>query len=80
VQKGILTGRPPYTETPVYQEENRTKPPQMKAISARTELMQPDEVARALIKGMERGRFVVVDSMRQLIEITMRILATVQAC
>lgn len=51
---------PPDTDTPGLQEENRTKPPETKAIAARAKLMQPDEVARALIKGMERGKFVII--------------------
>ena len=51
---------PPDTDTPGFQEENRTKPPETRAISARTKLMQPDDVARALIKGMERGRFLII--------------------
>ena len=51
---------PPDTDTPGLHEENRTKPPETKAISARAKLMQPDEVARALIKGMERGKFIII--------------------
>ena len=51
---------PPDTDTPGFQEENKTKPPETRAISARAKLMQPDEVARALIKGMERGEFLII--------------------
>ena len=51
---------PPDTDTPGLQEENRTKPPETRVISARAKLMQPDEVSQALIKGMERGKFLII--------------------
>ncbi len=51
---------PPDTDTPGLQEENKTKPQETKAISASAGLMQPDEVARALIKGMRKKRLLIV--------------------
>jgi len=51
---------PPDTDPPGLQEENKTKPPETKATSARAKLMQPDAVARALINGMERRRFLII--------------------
>ena len=43
-----------------FHEENRTKQPQTKAISARAKMTRPDEVAKALIKGMDRGKFLII--------------------
>lgn len=51
---------PPDTDTPGFHEENKTKPEETKAISASAGLMQPDEVARALIKGMRKEDFIIV--------------------
>lgn len=51
---------PPDTDTPGFQEENKTKPPECQAISARAKLIQPEEVAKALLKGMRKGEFIIV--------------------
>ena len=51
---------PPDTDTPGFEVENRTKPEETRAISASTKLMQPDEVALALIKGMRKGTFLII--------------------
>jgi len=51
---------PPDTDTPGFYEENKTKPEETKAVSASAGLMQPDEVAQALIKGMRREKFLIV--------------------
>ena len=51
---------PPDTDTPGLDEENKTKPEETKAISASAGLMQPDEVARALIKGMQKEKFLII--------------------
>jgi short-subunit dehydrogenase len=51
---------PPDTDTPGYAVENLTKLPETKAISAGARIMSPDEVAWALIKGMARGRFMII--------------------
>ena len=51
---------PPDTDTPGLAAENRTKPEETAAISAGAKLMQPDDVARALLRGMERGKFLIV--------------------
>ena len=54
---------PPDTDTPGLQEENKTKPEETKAISASAGLMQPDEVARTLIKGMRKKKLLIVPSL-----------------
>jgi len=50
---------PPDTDTPGFELENRTKPEETKAISGTVKLMDPDEVARALIRGVRKGRFMI---------------------
>lgn len=50
---------PPDTDTPGFEVENRNKPPETVAVSEGGGLMQPEEVARALIKGLEKGRFFI---------------------
>jgi 3-dehydrosphinganine reductase len=51
---------PPDTDTPQLAEENRTKPPETRAISGNVGLKQPEQVAAAMIKGMERGKLMIV--------------------
>jgi short-subunit dehydrogenase len=51
---------PPDTDTPGFEVENRTKPEETKAISAQAKLMQPDAVARALIKGIQKNKTVII--------------------
>lgn len=51
---------PPDTDTPGFAVENRTKPPETQAVSAGAKLMTPDDVARALLAGMRRGRFLIL--------------------
>ena len=50
---------PPDTETPMLEAEMRTKPEATKVISAGGGLWQPEAVARALLRGMDKGRFAV---------------------
>jgi NAD(P)-dependent dehydrogenase (short-subunit alcohol dehydrogenase family) len=50
---------PPDTDTPGFELENRTKPEETKAISGTVKLMDPDDVARALIRGVRKGRFMI---------------------
>ena len=51
---------PPDTDTPGLANEDLTKPAETKAVSAGAKLIQPDDVARDLIKGIERGTFMIV--------------------
>ncbi len=51
---------PPDTDTPGLAHEDLTKPAETKAVSAGAKLMQPDDVARDLIRGIERGTFMIV--------------------
>lgn len=51
---------PPDTDTPGFHEENRTKPEETQKISANTKLMQPEQVAQALIRGLRKNRFMII--------------------
>jgi len=51
---------PPDTDTPGFELENRNKPEETKAISGTAKLMDPEEVARALIQGVRKGRFMIL--------------------
>jgi 3-dehydrosphinganine reductase len=56
---GVSILCPPDTDTPGFEVENRNKPPETQAISEGGGLLQPEEVARALIKGMRKGKFFI---------------------
>jgi 3-dehydrosphinganine reductase len=63
---------PPDTDTPQLAEENRTKPPETKAISGNVGVKQPEEVAAAMIKGMERGKLMIVPGFMNWLTWTMK--------
>ncbi len=51
---------PPDTDTPGFSEENKTKPDETRAISASAKLMTADDVARALLKNIRTGTFMIM--------------------
>jgi short-subunit dehydrogenase len=51
---------PPDTDTPALDVENRTKPRETRAISENAGLMQPEDVASALLKGMQKNQPVII--------------------
>ncbi len=51
---------PPDTDTPGLAAEDGTKPEETRAIAANAKLMQPEAVAKALIKGIESRRFMII--------------------
>ena len=51
---------PPDTETPGFETENKTKPEETKKISETAKLLQPEEVARQAIKGIEGNSFMII--------------------
>jgi len=51
---------PPDTDTPGFAEENKTKPPETKAISASASLMKPADVALSLLKGMAKKESIII--------------------
>ncbi len=56
---GISILCPPDTDTPGFEVENRNKPPETVAVSEGGGLMQPEEVAEVLVKGMEKGKYFI---------------------
>ncbi len=54
---------PPDTDTPMLYREDRTKPVETKAISKGARVMSADAVARAALKGVYRGNFLIVPGM-----------------
>ena len=57
---GVSVVCPPDTDTPGLARENLTKPAETVAASAGGGLLQPEDVARALLAGVRRGRFIIV--------------------
>jgi 3-dehydrosphinganine reductase len=51
---------PPDTETPQLARENKTKPAETKALSGKAKPMSAEAVAKACIRGMEKGRFMII--------------------
>ncbi len=51
---------PPDTDTPGFAVENQTKPEETKEASKGAKLMSPDEVARQLIIGLKKDRFIII--------------------
>ncbi|MCB1147196.1 MAG: SDR family oxidoreductase [Leptospiraceae bacterium] len=51
---------PPDTHTPGYEQENETKPFETAALSEGASLMQPEQVAKVFLKGLQRRRFMIL--------------------
>jgi 3-dehydrosphinganine reductase len=51
---------PPDVDTPMFEEENKYKPLETLKISESGKVMQPEDVARAAVEGMERGKFIII--------------------
>lgn len=51
---------PPDTDTPGYELENQTKPAETLAISANAKLMSAEEVAKACLTQLEKGKFILL--------------------
>jgi 3-dehydrosphinganine reductase len=51
---------PPDTDTPGYELENQTKPAETQAISANAKLMSAEEVAKACLRQLEKGNFILL--------------------
>ncbi|MEM8502454.1 MAG: SDR family oxidoreductase [Cyanobacteria bacterium P01_D01_bin.1] len=54
---GVSIAYPPDTDTPQLVEENKTKPAATKQITATAKLWQPDEVAQAILAGIQKNKF-----------------------
>ncbi len=51
---------PPDTNTPQLEEENRTKPAETRAIAGNAGIMEPEQVAKSLFKGLKRNNFIII--------------------
>jgi len=51
---------PPNTDTPGFAEENKTKPFETLQVEGTAGLMQPEEVAEAVLRGVERGKIMII--------------------
>jgi len=56
----VLVLCPPDTDTPGFVEENRTKPLETRTISEGGGLLKAQDVARALLRGIERGEALII--------------------
>lgn len=50
---------PPDTDTPQLQEEQALRPPALAALASGSRVLSADEVARAILKGVGRGKFII---------------------
>ncbi len=57
---GVSIVYPPDTDTPQLTYELQYKPVETKALSAGSGVMSPDAVAASILKGVKRGRFVIL--------------------
>jgi 3-dehydrosphinganine reductase len=57
---GVTLVVPPHLDTPGYAREIAIEPPETKAINGIAKTRSPAEVARLLIRGVERGHFLVL--------------------
>ena len=57
---GVSVLCPPDTDTPQLEQENRTKPPEARAISGNAGILQPGQVAESLFQGLKRKKFIII--------------------
>lgn len=57
---GVSVLCPPDTRTPGFEEENKSKPPETRAVSEGGGLADPDEVATELLQGLRREQFLIL--------------------
>ncbi|NLH51003.1 MAG: SDR family NAD(P)-dependent oxidoreductase [Myxococcales bacterium] len=55
---------PPQVATPLLEKADRDKPPETKAINDRAGLLQPAEVAAAIVRGIEKKQFLIIPGRR----------------
>lgn len=57
---GVSLVFPPDTDTPQLEYEEKYKPPETKALASSGGKMDPQSVARSILRGVERGRYLVM--------------------
>jgi len=63
---------PADTNTPGFEEENKTKPPETVAISETASIFDPDDMARALIKKIGTNKFIIAPGVMSRITILLK--------
>jgi 3-dehydrosphinganine reductase len=61
---GVSVCFPPDTDTPQLAAEDRTKPPETKALAGNASVLSADAVAAALLEGVAKGRFWIIPGRR----------------
>jgi 3-dehydrosphinganine reductase len=51
---------PPDTQTPQLEFEKDLKPPETKALSANSSVLSADHVARTILKGVKKGKYLII--------------------
>jgi 3-dehydrosphinganine reductase len=64
---GVSIVYPPDTDTPQLAEENKTKPPETKAITATAEVWSAEAVARSILAGVEKNAFAITPGLEMSI-------------
>jgi len=64
---------PPDTDTPGFEQENRTKPPETARLSEAGKLMTPEAVARAFVRGLLDERFEILPGEARWIRLLSRL-------
>ncbi len=64
---------PPDTDTPGFEHENLSKPPETARLSEAGKLMTPEAVARAFVAGLNRGRFEILPGEARWIRLLSRL-------
>ena len=71
VQVSILF--PPDTDTPGFEHENLSKPPETAKLSEAGKLMSPEAVARVFVAGLLEGRFEILPGEARWIRLLARL-------
>ncbi len=57
---GVAVVFPPDTDTPMLDYETPLKPPETRALSGSVDVMSAEDVANSILKGLERGRYLIL--------------------
>ena len=64
---------PPDTNTPGFEQENRSKPPETAKLSEAGKLMTPDQVAEVFLAGLSKGQFEILPGEARWIRLLSRL-------
>jgi 3-dehydrosphinganine reductase len=60
---GVSVLLPTDTDTPGYYEESKTRPIETKVICGWSKVVDPDLIARGLLKGLKKGQFIIIPTL-----------------